>query len=550
MTGIWRYWPATCGWDRVGAGGARGACVPRAWIAAAALVLLLSAPAVIPRAVAGDAGKARAVLNTHCARCHEAAALENPPAKGAIGNILDLDMLATRDDLIVPGDPDASRLYQVMLARHRPLLAFFGPVPGPTPAEIQEVRDWIAGLDRPPETCPDRPVMSYDDQRQLVAEWRRSFDTDKAKPLRFISLAALSNLCRDDGRLAAYREAVGTLLARLAAAHPRPVLDTVGDANALMAFRPGDIGMTPDAWDKIAGEGRRIAGVVDADELAARVLSRIPASVAAAWEGQNGVNGAKAGLALIDGLDPVRALASEFERMVTMRRAAAELALPVETLSGQLQSRSGEDRELALRLAETGLPRDDWRELKARLTGEQVGMHATPRSGDKLQLALWTGALSYRRGDLLTVNARASGDCHLTIIAVESDGLATVLFPNDTVPDNRVTGGTLIELPQADAPFQLRLDKPGRQGIVAICNAKARRPEGIGHDFERQRFTVLGDWRTFLAETAEREAAYLKTQEEMRRFRARREGSAEPLAEQVPVGTEDEARAGLSITVN
>ena len=43
--------------------------------------------------------------------------------------------------------------------------------------------------------------------------------------------------------------------------------------------------------------------------------------------------------------------------------------------------------------------------------------------------------------------------------------------------------------------------------------------------------------------------AYLKTQEDMRRFRARRSSSAEPLAEQVPVGTEDEARAGLSVEV-
>ncbi len=111
-------------------------------------------------------------------------------------------------------------------------------------------------------------------------------------------------------------------------------------------------------------------------------------------------------------------------------------------------------------------------------------------------------------GDLLTVHARPSGDCNLTVIAVEADGLATVLFPNDTTVDNRVQAGALVQIPAEGAPFQLRLDKPGRHTIAAVCNAIAKRPQGIGHDFERQRFTVLGDWRTFLLQSAEREAEY------------------------------------------
>ena len=94
----------------------------------------------------------------------------------------------------------------------------------------------------------------------------------------------------------------------------------------------------------------------------------------------------------------------------------------------------------------------------------------------------------------------------------------------------------------------LRLDKPGRHGVVAICNATAKRPQGIGHDFERQRFTVLGDWRTFLLQTTEREAEYQKTQEDLRKFRTGA-GSAETLDEQLPQGTEAEARAGLTVEV-
>lgn len=537
-----------------GAGRSRGR---RLWVSAIVpvpivrsfLLLALFAFELTKPAIAQTADRAGAVLKQHCARCHEASALENPPAKGALGNILDLDALAAREDLVVPGDPDASRLYQIMLARHRPLLAFFGPIPGPSLSELQDVRDWIAGLDRATTKCPDRGPLTDEEIGELVKAWRKTFETQPDKPLRFISLAPLYNLCRSDDRLASYRDAVSTLLSRLGAARPRPTMDTVGEANALIAFRPADISMTPAAWDKVAGDAQGISGVVDADELAARVLSRIPASVSAAWDGQNGVNGAKAGRDMIDGLDPVRALASEYERTVTLRRAAAELARPTETLVGQLQTLSGTERDLGLRLAETGLPRAEWRVLKALLNQRPGAAPPESQSGDKLRLALWTGALSYKAGDLLTVYARPSGDCYLTLIAVESDGVATVLFPNDTNTDNRVSAGTLVQVPQPDAPFQIRLDKRGRQGIVGICNANARRPEGIGHDFERQRFTVLGNWRAFLGTTSEKEAAYLKTQEDMRRFRARRSSSAEPLAEQVPVGTEDEARAGLSVEV-
>jgi hypothetical protein len=188
--------------------------------------------------------------------------------------------------------------------------------------------------------------------------------------------------------------------------------------------------------------------------------------------------------------------------------------------------------------------------LKAALDGRATPSPAATAAAPpaSLGLALWTDALAYRIGDLLTVRARPSADCNLTIVAVEADGVATVLFPNDAVVDNRVTAGTVVQVPPAGAPFQLRLDKPGRQGIVGICNAEARRPEGIGHDFERQRFTVLGDWRAFLATTAEREATYQKTQDELRRFRTGA-GKAETLDEQLPMGTEDEARAGLSIEV-
>lgn len=497
------------------------------------------------------ADKARAVLETHCARCHHSGRLENPPAKGNIGNVLDLDALSAREDLVVPSDPDASHLYQIMLARHRPLSVFFGPIPGPSTAEIGAVRDWLSALPPRDAACAGKSPVRPRDLKRDIAAWRKAFEPDATKPLRFISLANLHNLCRSDARLAAYRDAVATLLARLTR-HSISGLDTVGDASVLLAFRPTDFGLTSEAWDLRAGSSIDIPDVVDAETLAARALAA--GSLSAEPTNSSPIasaNAAAPGAQLIDGLDPVDALALEHTRRVLPARAAAELHLSLDQLRERIRLLSEDDAIPGVRLFQSGLPRIEWEELKALIAGRQPPQATQPPAPDtaaNLHLALWTETTNYKAGDLLTLYAQPSADCHLTIVAVEAGGLATVLFPNDTATDNKIKAGTTLQLPPPSAPFQFRLDKPGRHGLVAICNAIAKRPQGIGHDFERQRFTVLGDWRTFLMETAEREAAYQKTQDDLRKFRTGA-GGAQTLEEQIPLGTDAETRSALSLDV-
>ncbi len=518
---------------------------------ARALALVATTLVLTASAAFATSGAARAVLETHCARCHQSDKLENPPAKGNLGNVLDLDGLIAREDLIVPRDPDASRLYQIMLARHRPLSVFFGPVPGPTAAEVGAVRDWLAALPPRDHTCGGKAPVRVDDLKRDIAAWRKAFEPDAAKPLRFISLANLHNVCRTDAQLAAYRDAVATLLSRLTR-NAVTGLDTVGEASVLLAFRPTDLGLTAEAWDLRAGRSDDIPDAVAAESLAARALAALtPGTDAVAAGGAiTRANAATPGTMAIDGLDPVDALALEHTRRVVPARAAAEVHLTHDQLRDRLASVSGSDAILGIRLLQSGLPRGEWEILKARLAGRQPPQPLqSPASTADLELALWTDAISYKAGDLLTLYAAPSGDCHLTIVAVEAGGLATVLFPNDTATDNKIKAGNTLQLPPASAPFQLRLDKPGRHSLVAICNAVAKRPQGIGHDFERQRFTVLGDWRAFLRETAEREAAYQKTQEDLRKFRTGA-GRAETLEEQIPLGTDAETRAAITLTVS
>ncbi len=226
------------------------------------------------------------------------------------------------------------------------------------------------------------------------------------------------------------------------------------------------------------------------------------------------------------------------------------MGLDDRTLRERLSALSGDDRVPALRLAQTGLPRAEWEDMRSKITGTQS--RVIPREarsdGSQLTLSLWSDALSYKTGDLLTVQARPSGDCNLTVVAVEADGLATVLYPNDTTIDNRVQAGGLVQIPADGAHSSCGSTSRAATPSWPFATRVAKRPQGIGHDFERQRFTVLGDWRTFLLQSVEREADYQKTQEDLRKFRTGA-GGAEVLHDQLPQGTEDEARAALSVTV-
>ena len=90
-----------------------------------------------------------AVLEHHCARCHQQDRLQSRQlAQGGIANILALDSIAKNPALVRPGEPDASPLYQQMIARQMPadILREGAPGNAPTPAEIAAVRAWIGTL--------------------------------------------------------------------------------------------------------------------------------------------------------------------------------------------------------------------------------------------------------------------------------------------------------------------------------------------------------------------------------------------------------------------
>jgi len=166
----------------------------------------------------------------------------------------------------------------------------------------------------------------------------------------------------------------------------------------------------------------------------------------------------------------------------------------------------------------------------------------------KSVLAVRTQASRYKAGDEFDLGVQSATDCHLTLIGVDPTGQAVVLFPNDLEPDNKLAAGAMRRIPADDAGYRLRTDTRGREILIAICRATAQPPLRIVHDYEHERFTILGDWEQYLAKVLDEEAAGKAPRQKVERRRPRRRGP-EPTPEAPPSGFEREVRETLVIDV-
>jgi hypothetical protein len=140
-----------------------------------------------------------------------------------------------------------------------------------------------------------------------------------------------------------------------------------------------------------------------------------------------------------------------------------------------------------------------------------------------IELVLRTDRETYTVGDTPSYTARASEDCYLTLINVDPDRSAVVLFPNEFQQDNKLKAGEELTLPLPESPYRFRLAKAGSEMLVGTCTASSRPPPGIRHDFERQRFTIVGDWDQHLADVASGRATAEPPPRTARRGRGKRQ---------------------------
>jgi hypothetical protein len=132
----------------------------------------------------------------------------------------------------------------------------------------------------------------------------------------------------------------------------------------------------------------------------------------------------------------------------------------------------------------------------------------------------------------------------LTLISLDRAGQATVLFPNEFEQNNLLVAGKEFVAGRRRR-YQFRAREAARRWSAFAD--RAQDAEGSQHDFEQQRFTMLGDWRAHLAQLP-RQAGRAPTAVEPARgrqavARSRRGGSK---SEQKSTAVDQQARAAIS----
>lgn len=471
------------------------------------------------------AARARTVLETFCTECRDAGAAA-----------IDTDALAHNPRLVMPKRPDSSRAYLRLFALVAPTRSKAadsndnkrndeksengkaakeksnGESPGseksepptpaeiaPTPAEIESVRDWIASLPARDEACRERSPITAAEVEETTDRWMHAVGPAEAADIRFLSLVHLWNACEPDDRLQAARTAAIALLAAVARNRGAPdttEIETLGDESALLVVRPSALAMPAAEWDRMtAAAPSAIPDIVPADWLAARLLapSSDTADDAMKFDG-----------AIQQQLEP---LARSWTQEVDLVRAAAERDVSARELAEMLTAHENDDGFDAGRLLNGSLSRAQWDDLNRALDGNPTAAprEKPSRPDNEIDIVVWTDKPVYRPRDLVTINISVSKACHLTLIDVDRDGKALVLFPNELHQDNLIAPGVAVRVPGNDAGYQFRLERAGEETMVAICQRHDLTPEGIAYDYEKQRFRILGDWRTFLRTAAEHE---------------------------------------------
>ncbi|MDX2155940.1 MAG: DUF4384 domain-containing protein [Hyphomicrobiaceae bacterium] len=289
----------------------------------------------------------------------------------------------------------------------------------------------------------------------------------------------------------------------------------------------------------------------------------------------------------LDGVEPVVALALEHVRPLAAVRAAAELGVEVEDLMrisegdkpaailtrrllqglvsrAEIEARGREIVE-ALGRVPAGEPQSQAAAQSATGPGRHPsGAAVTDVAARKEEgelssidagpgLIIYSDKVRYKRGDQLRLVVKTTADCHLTVISVDQRGRGTVIFPSDFETSTMLAAGQELKLPGAGAPYSFRLNETGREHIVALCNEASASTDGIVHDFERQRFTDLGNYAAYVAQHGGIDPVQQSQSSGSKRAEPRQRGRRRVRVEQAPsqaARPDQIARTAISVVVD
>ena len=145
---------------------------------------------------ATDAEKAAyAVLDKHCARCHQDGALKEglTKAKSGFGHVLDIRRLAQDTKFVVQGKPYESQLYKVIGEYSFPAMPDDCTESScfPTDSEMAAVVSWIETLTE--AAPPPREVITLAELHQTVLEDLQAQPSGRQDRIRYFSLRSVHN---------------------------------------------------------------------------------------------------------------------------------------------------------------------------------------------------------------------------------------------------------------------------------------------------------------------------------------------------------------------
>jgi mono/diheme cytochrome c family protein len=181
----------------------------------------------------------RTILERRCISCHTYG--ERDPA--GWGSALDLSRMID-SDIVVPGNPDASRLYNRVAVRADM------PYNGArlASAEVQVLRAWIANLNRPAPPTPRSHRAMLD---LLAADQNAATQRALGDDLRYLSFAHFAEERRAPEEIAAAEQVLALTLNSLSRRAAMVKLEAVDAGRTIFRFRLSALGWSGDEWDDL-----------------------------------------------------------------------------------------------------------------------------------------------------------------------------------------------------------------------------------------------------------------------------------------------------------
>jgi len=227
----------------------------------------------------------------------------------------------------------------------------------------------------------------------------------------------------------------------------------------------------------------------------------------------------------LDGEEIVSALFKRFEREVNLKQAAAEFGMQPEEFEEALNRGNEADYALKQRLKLNYVPRDEFVELFAETVNRITRHHAfnlaelheqakgkveqpvdyklttkTPQETKTFDLAFFPNEEVFKVGHPVTFTVQSELDCALTIINIDEKKKTTVLFPNKFNQNNAIKANVKYTFPSKEiGGFKFVFQDPGKETVIAKCNATSERERGIVHDYQSEAFTSFDSYDEYVS---------------------------------------------------